>query len=389
MDAELWKQIDALLDAALDLPEREREQFVAEATAGNPALQGEVLSLLRAQSQASRFMERSAMKVAAQALAQDSHLTTHQSLVGLEIGNYTIESLLGSGGMGEVYLAREMKLNRRVALKILPRHFVADVERVTRFKREALALSALNHPNLVTIYEVGEASGLNFIAMELVEGQTLRPMMRNRLKLKDGLSIAGQVAEALAAAHRQGIIHRDIKPDNIMVRPDGYVKLLDFGLAKLTEALEADAAHTQAGAALGTLAYMSPEQASGETADQRTDIWSLGVVLYEMVTGRKPFDGGDRRVTVNAILSSEPDSASSFDPTLPAELDLILDKALEKDRDLRYQTAEDFRADLRRLLRSIESGTGRAHTRTIVKSAGVAMPSARLVLSVAAVLVVL
>lgn len=390
MDAELWKQVDDLLDAALDLPEREREQFVVEATAGNPALQGEVLSLLRAQSQASRFMERSAMKVAAQALAQDSHLIIHQSLVGKEIGDYTIESLLGSGGMGEVYLAREVTLNRRVALKILPSHFVADVERVTRFKREALALSALNHPNLVTIYEVGESGGLNFIAMEFVEGQTLRSMMRNGLKLKDSLSIAGQVAEALAAAHGSGIIHRDIKPDNIMVRPDGYVKLLDFGLAKLIEAhapREIDEAHTRAGAAMGTLAYMSPEQAAGETTDHRTDIWSLGVVLYEMVTGRKPFDGGDRRVTVNAILSSEPDSASSFDPTLPAELDLILDKALEKDRDLRYQTAADFRADLRRLLRSIESGTGSARRRTIGKAAGLTPPRARLVLPVATVIV--
>jgi eukaryotic-like serine/threonine-protein kinase len=388
MDAELWKQVDALLDAALDLPEREREQFVAEAAAGNPALQGEVLSLLKAQSQASRFMERSAMKVAAQALAQDSHLTIHQSLIGLEIRDYTIESLLGSGGMGEVYLAREVKLNRRVALKILPRHFVADVERVTRFKREALALSALNHPNLVTIHEVGEASGLNFIAMEFVEGETLRSMMRNGLKLKNSLALAGQVAEALAAAHLQGIIHRDIKPDNIMVRPDGYVKLLDFGLAKLTEAhapLEIDEAQTRAGTAMGTLAYMSPEQAAGEATDQRADIWGLGVVLYEMVTGRKPFDGGDRRVTVNAILSSEPDSASSFDPTLPAELDLILDKALEKDRDLRYQTAADFRADLRRLLRSIESGAGSSRGRTIVKSANLKAPRTRLILSVAAV----
>lgn len=390
MDAEQWKQVDALLDAALDLPEHEREQFVAEATAGNPALLDEVLSLLRAQSQASRFMERSAMKVAAQALAQDSHLTIHQSLVGKVIGDYIIESLLGSGGMGEVYLAREVKLNRRVALKILPRHFVADVERVTRFKREALALSALNHPHLVTIHEVGESGGLNFIAMEFVEGQTLSSMMRGGLKLKNSLAIAGQIAEALAAAHLQGIVHRDIKPDNIMVRPDGYVKLLDFGLAKLTEAhapREIDEARTQAGAAMGTLAYMSPEQAAGETTDQRTDIWGLGVVLYEMVTGRKPFAGGDRRVTVNAILSSEPDSASSFDPTLPAELDLILDKALEKDRDLRYQTAADFRADLRRLLRSIESGTGGSRERTIVKAPNLKARRARFVLPVAALVV--
>ncbi|HKS28172.1 MAG TPA: protein kinase [Pyrinomonadaceae bacterium] len=392
MDADLWKQVDALLDAALDMPEHEREQFVARAAAGNPALQGEVLSLLRAESQASQFMERSAMKVAAQGLAQDSQLTAHHSLIGKKIGDYTIESLLGWGGMGEVYLALDVKLDRRVALKILPRHFVAEAERAARFKREALALSALNHPNLVTVYEVGKAGGLHYIAMEFVEGQLLRSMMRDGLKLKNSLSIAGQVAEALTAAHRQGIIHRDIKPDNIMVRPDAYVKLLDFGLAKLTEArapLEADAAQTQAGAAMGTLAYMSPEQAAGEATDQRTDIWSLGVVLYEMVTRRKPFDGDDRRVTVNAILSSQPDSARSFDPTLPAELDLILDKALEKDRDLRYQTAADFRADLRRLLRSLESGTGSARTGAIAKSTALTTSRARLALSVAAVVAVL
>ncbi|MGH9942883.1 MAG: serine/threonine-protein kinase [Pyrinomonadaceae bacterium] len=377
MDAELWKQVDALLDVALDLPKDEREQFVVQATIENPTLQSEVLSLLKARAQASHFMERSAMKVAAQALARDSNLTTHESLIGKDFGKYTIESLLGAGGMGEVYLARELKLNRRVALKILPRPFVADVERADRFKREAQALSAMNHPNLITIYEVGEYGGLHFIAMEFVEGQTLRSMMRNALKLKESLSFAGQVAEALAAAHQSGIIHRDIKPDNIMVRPDGYVKLLDFGLAKLTEAQAprgADAAHTQAGAALGTLAYMSPEQATGEMIDHRTDIWSLGVVLYELVTRQKPFDAKDRRATVNAILSSEPASASSFDPALPSDLDLLLDKALEKDRDLRYQTAADFRADLRRLLRALDSATNSTRGRTIAKSVNLTPP---------------
>ncbi|MBD0371092.1 MAG: serine/threonine protein kinase [Pyrinomonadaceae bacterium] len=307
MDAELWKQVDALLDATLDIPEREREQFVERASNGNTLLRDEVLSLLKAQSQASHFMERFAMRVAAQALARESNLTTHESLIGKDLGNYRIESLLGSGGMGEVYLANELKLNRKVALKILPRHFVADLERADRFKRGAWALSAINHPNLITIYEVGEASGLNFIAMELVEGRTLRAMMQSGLKLKESLSIAAQVAEALAAAHQSGIIHRDIKPDNIMVRVDGYVKLLDFGLAKLMEAPDReDAAQTRTGAAMGTLAYMPPEQASGEAIDYRTDIWSLGVVLYEMATGRKPFDARDRRATVNAIVSNAP-----------------------------------------------------------------------------------
>lgn len=389
MDAELWKQVDTLLDAALDLPEGERERFVVQAAAGDAALRGEVLSLLKARSQASRFMERSAMKVAAQALARDSNLITPESLVGREFGNYKIESLLGSGGMGEVYLAHESRLNRRVALKILLRHFVADAERADRFKREAEALSAMNHPNLITIYEVGESGGLKFIAMEFVEGRTLRQMMKDGLKLKDSLTVACQVAEALAAAHRAGIIHRDVKPDNVMVRPDGYAKLLDFGLAKLTEARgprETDAAHTQAGAAMGTLAYMSPEQATGEALDHRTDIWSLGVVLFESVTGRKPFDGRDRREIVNAILSSEPSSANSFDPSLPAELDSILGKALEKDRDLRYQSAADFRADIRRLLRTIDSATGKRSGRTITKPVSLTASRARRVIAFASVL---
>src|SRR6185295_1677115 len=236
MNAELWKQVDALLDAALELPPEKREQFVAEACDGNDEWREGVLSLVRAQSQASGFMERSAMKVAAQALAQDANLNTRASLIGNEIGTYKIEKLLGVGGMGEVYLARETKLNRLVALKILPSQFVADAERTSRFEREAQALSALNHPNLITIYEVGVIEDLHFIAMEFVEGHSLREMMSGPLKLRDVLAIVGQVAEALSAAHKSGIIHRDIKPDNIMVRADGYVKVLDFGLAKLSEA---------------------------------------------------------------------------------------------------------------------------------------------------------
>lgn len=386
MSPELWKQVDALLDAALDVPEGEREDFVARAAAENLQLRDEVLSLLRAQARSSHFMERSAMRVAAQALAREpKSLTAHESLVGKDLGGYRVESLLGAGGMGEVYLAREVTLNRKAALKILPRHFVADAERAERFRREAWALSALNHPNLITIYEVGESLGLNFIAMEFVEGHALRALVERGLKLKESLSFASQVAEALSAAHRAGVVHRDVKPDNIMVRADGYVKLLDFGLAKLTEApAEGDAARTRAGAAMGTLAYMSPEQASGEAVDQRTDIWSLGVVLYEMVTGLQPFDSGDRRATVNAILSGGATPASELNPTLPSELDSILDKALEKDRDLRYQTAADFRADLKRLLRTIDSGPGSGREGTLARSARPKPSSLRLFLVIAA-----
>ncbi|HSS22366.1 MAG TPA: protein kinase [Pyrinomonadaceae bacterium] len=377
MNPELWKQVDALLDAALELPPEKREQFVVEFCDGNDELREEVLSLVRAQSQASGFMEQSAMKVAAEALARDANLTTHASIVGKEFATYKVEKLLGAGGMGEVYLARETKLNRPVALKILPWEFVADTERARRFALEAQALSALNHPNLITIYEVGAAADIHFIAMEFVEGQSLRAMMGNQLKLREVLSITKQVAEALSAAHRSGIIHRDIKPDNIMVRSDGYVKVLDFGLAKLSEPRlpsgSADPAFTQAGATMGTLAYMSPEQAAGDAIDQRTDIWSLGVVLYELVTRQKPFQGATRQATVNAILSSEPNSAAMTNPDLPSELDLVLEKALEKDPELRYQTASDFQADLKRLQRAIDSSPSsfrhRASTRLTARPA--------------------
>jgi eukaryotic-like serine/threonine-protein kinase len=357
MDRELWKQVDALLEQALEQPPGEREAFVIAASQDNPVLRDEVLSLLKAQSQAAQFMERSAMNVAAQALAQDSRITTIVStLVGQDLETYRIEKLLGAGGMGEVYLARDLKLGRMVALKVLPLQFVVDADRLSRFQREARALSSLNHPNLVTIFEVGEANGLHFIAMELVEGKTLSSL-REKLSLKELLGIAAQMAEALGAAHQSGIIHRDVKPDNVMVRPDGYAKVLDFGLVKLAEVDPApgSVAQTKLGMAMGTLAYMSPEQASGEPVDHRTDIWSLGVVLYELSTGQKPFTGESRQSIINAILSAQPDAASTIDASLPSELDGILSKALEKDRELRYQTASDFRADLRRLLRQIDS----------------------------------
>ncbi len=355
MDPELWKRVDALLDQAMAQPPEVREQFVIEATEDDAELRAEVLSLLKAQAQAEGFMERSAMRVAAEALAQESNLTTSFSLAGKQLANYKIERLFGAGGMGEVYLAHDSKLNRKVALKILPWHFVADSERAARFQREARALSALNHPNLVTIYEFGEANGVNFIAMEFVEGQSLASL-REKLTLRELLPIVAQVAEALAAAHQAGIVHRDIKPENVTVRPDGYAKVLDFGLVKLNEvAASEDGANTQHGVAMGTLAYMSPEQAAGEQVDQRTDIWSLGVVLYELVTRKKPFRGETRQATVNAILSQQPTSVSKIDASLPREIDQILKKALEKDRELRYQTASDFRADILRLLRRIDS----------------------------------
>ncbi|HXD33573.1 MAG TPA: protein kinase [Pyrinomonadaceae bacterium] len=359
MNAELWKRVDELLDAAQEVPAAERESFVRSECGDNQELCREVLSLLSAQNHAGTFMAHSAMRVAAKAMAGGAPYEAKLMTPGQEIDNYTIERLLGSGGMGQVYLATESKLNRKVALKILPPEFITDIERAARFEREAQVLSALNHPNLVTIYEVGRFADTHFIAMEFIEGRTLREMASGGLKLKDALSIAVQVAEALSAAHAAGIIHRDIKPDNIMVRGDGYVKVLDFGLAKLTEigpsSSHSGPAPTMPGTVMGTLAYMSPEQATGEVLDQRTDIWSLGVVLYELLTGESPFKQEVRVATINAILNTNPDSVRSSNAALPPDLDHIISRALEKDPELRYQTASDFRADLRRVLREIDS----------------------------------
>ncbi len=360
MNSDRWQQVDELFDAVLELPINEREKFLTDKCNGDEELCLEVLSLLKAYKKADVFMESPAMEVAAKNIAQENTFVEHASLVGREIGSYMIERLLGIGGMGEVYLAYDAKLGRKVALKILPAQFVTDTDRIRRFEREARAVSSLNHPNLITIYDIGKSDASNFIATEFVEGQTVRELINKRMNMRDAVMIAMQVAEALSAVHNEKIIHRDIKPENIMVRPDGYVKVLDFGLAKLIEPIAKELnnslSKTQQGVVMGTLSYMSPEQATGEAVDHRTDIWSLGVVLYEMATGIAPFKGANRQETLNAILTKEPSVASDSNPTLHLELDYILGKALEKDKDFRYQTTSDFRADLKRLLRTIDSG---------------------------------
>jgi serine/threonine protein kinase/pimeloyl-ACP methyl ester carboxylesterase/tetratricopeptide (TPR) repeat protein len=278
---------------------------------------------------------------------------------------YSIISFLGVGGMGEVYLAEDTKLGRKVALKTLPAEFTNDKERLRRFQNEARAASALNHPNLLTIHEIGAESGAHFIAAEYIDGDTLRTRLKKgRMKIDDALDVAQQTAFALTAAHGAGILHRDIKPENIMVRHDGIVKVLDFGLAKLLEDHaremidhEADTRAlvlTDPGRVLGTPAYMSPEQARGQDLDARTDIWSLGVVLYEMVAGRAPFRGETKSHTVVSILETEPAPLATFAPDAPAELQRIVRKALTKDRDSRYQTARDLMIDLKSLRRDLD-----------------------------------
>ncbi|MDQ3373160.1 MAG: serine/threonine-protein kinase [Acidobacteriota bacterium] len=356
MNAERWKQIDELFDAVLEIPNARREDFLSENCNGDDDLKREVLSLLKAQTSADKFLENSAMNLMAKELAQNH--TEILSLVGKEFGTYKIERAIGAGGMGEVYLAHDDKLNRKVALKILPAEFLADAERIKRFEREAQMVSALNHPYIVTIYDVGSADGVNYIATEFVEGETVRDLINRGVNLKQTLSIMSQTCEALAAAHKAGIVHRDIKPENIMLRPDGFVKVLDFGLAKLTEHTEFQQSHsnyTMKGIIIGTPAYMSPAQVSDDKVDHRTDLWSVSVVLYEMLTGINPFKGESRQATFQKILSEEPPLVSELSGKLSVELDQILKKALEKDADVSYQTASDLRADLKRVRREIDS----------------------------------
>jgi serine/threonine protein kinase/tetratricopeptide (TPR) repeat protein len=282
---------------------------------------------------------------------------------GTKLGRYEIRSQLGAGGMGEVYLAVDTELDRTVAIKILPSALAADQQRLHRFIQEAKAASALNHPHILTIYEIGTTGTSRFIATEFIDGDTLRQRINAGMKLVDILEISIQIGSALAAAHTVGIIHRDLKPENVMIRRDGFVKLLDFGLAKLsqpdgsltdTEAPTKAMVNTAAGTVMGTANYMSPEQAKGINVDTRTDLWSVGAVLYEMITGHLPFAGDTTTETISLILQKEPAPLTRYTNEAPAELERIVTKALTKDREERYQTAKDLALDLRNLKRKLE-----------------------------------
>src|SRR5262245_26416468 len=359
MTPDRWQQIEQIYHQALDRTRKQRSAFLNEACDGDQTLRREVESLLAYDERARDFIAAPPDEIAAEMLAADQ--TT--SLIGNNLDHYKIIRCLGQGGMGEVYLATDTQLGRKVAIKLLPKQFTAHPDRVQRFKQEARAASGLNHPNILTIYEIGEVDQWHFIVSEFIEGQTLREQMsRGRIELRAALDIATQIALALEAAHQAGIVHRDIKPENVMVRPDGLVKVLDFGLAKLTElpaappepGFDAQAQsvarlNTEPGMVMGTVSYMSPEQARGQQVDHRTDIFSFGVMFYELLAGRRPFVGTSANDLIAALLTSEPKPLSELQPEAPPELERAVSKCLAKKLEDRYQTSRELQADLKKL----------------------------------------
>lgn len=351
-----WQRVTELFEQALECAPPDRHEFLNSACAGDAELQSEIESLLAEHEAETGFLESPAV------IAVGTHIGSHELAAGSQLGQYRIDSLLGRGGMGEVYVAYD-RFGRKVALKLLSQRFPGDQSGVARFQQEARALLALNHPHIVTIYDIDQADDVYYIASELVEGETLRRRIdHGDIPFGAMLDIAIQICTALATAHEQGIVHRDIKPENIMIRRDGFVKVLDFGVAKLSEKYatgESEAPtlkqiHTAEGTVIGTAPYMSPEQARGLAVDARTDIWSLGVVLYEAAAGRKPFLGDTTADVISGVIGKAPPPLSRYAANLPEALELIVLRALRKEKEARYQTANELLADLKQLRTKLE-----------------------------------
>jgi serine/threonine protein kinase len=372
LTAERWQQISRIFESAISLDSDARQKFIAERCGDDESLRSEVEKLIASHQQASAedFIGGHAVADGAELLSVEVEEYKPRLDKGQQFGSYLVLDRLGAGGMGEVYLARDSRLDRTVALKVLSADVSSDKRRMQRFRQEAKVASSLNQPNILTIFEFGEAGGLTFLATEFIDGETLRDYLRgNRLKPPEILDIAIQILAALDAAHEARIVHRDIKPENVMIRRrDRVVKVLDFGLAKLTErratratdhdsGLEAATEmKTAPGMLMGTINYMSPEQAQSQAVDERTDIWSMGVMLYEMLAGAMPFSGPTTSHTLVQIIENEPPPlAKTAAGPVPAELQRIVRKAMAKSVEDRYQTAKDMLIDLRSLRRQLDA----------------------------------